>query len=131
MVGADFLKGIEGAKDTQGKGAPAATMSAQVRSSLAASIRRQLKPHWQAPQGADADLLVTRVRFRLNPDGSLDGAPEVVSTTGRNASNAAQVQRHQEMAVRAVRLSAPFNLPAEYYSGWKVITTDFDRKLSQ
>ncbi|MCJ2186632.1 TonB C-terminal domain-containing protein [Novosphingobium beihaiensis] len=126
-----FSDGVPGATSDSGKGMPAAEFGPRQVSALAAAINRQLKPYWQAPQGADADLLVTRVRFRLNPDGSLKGEPQVLSTSGQTAANKAQVQRHQEQAVRAVKLAAPFDLPEDLYQGWKVITTNFDRKLSQ
>lgn len=126
-----FKNGTPGATATRQTGTPAAQIGAQARSALGAAINRQLKPHWQAPQGADVELLVTKVRFRLNRDGSLAGAPQVVSTTGQNATNQAQVTRHQEQAVRAVRLAAPFSLPDDLYEGWKVVTTNFDRRLSQ
>ncbi|EQB18069.1 hypothetical protein L284_05920 [Novosphingobium lindaniclasticum LE124] len=130
-VGADFLAGVSGATSTQGKGQPAAALGPAAVSALNGAISRQLKPHWAAPQGADAELLVTTVRFRLNQDGSLNGDPQVLRTTGQNAANSAQVQRHQEQAIRAVKLAAPFNLPEDLYNGWKVITTNFDRRLSQ
>lgn len=126
-----FGEGQPGAKSSSGTDAPAAAIGPKQVSALVAAINRQLKPHWQAPQGADADLLVTRLRFRLNRDGSLAGEPQVISTTGQNAANQTQVQRHQEQAVRAVKLAAPFNLPDDLYEGWKVITTNFDRRLSQ
>jgi Predicted membrane protein len=126
-----FGAGQPGAKSSSGAGAPAAEIGPQQRSALGAAINRQLKPHWQAPQGADADLLTTRVRFRLNRDGSLAGEPQVLSTSGKTAANQAQVQRHQEQAIRAVKLASPFNLPDDLYEGWKVVTTNFDRRLSQ
>lgn len=126
-----FKSGVPGAKSASGSGAPAAAIGPKQVSALNAAISRQLKPHWQAPQGADAELLVTRVRFRLNPDGSLDGEPQVLSTSGQTPANQAQVSRHQEQAVRAVKLAAPFSLPEDLYAGWKVVTTNFDRRLSQ
>lgn len=126
-----FGKGTPGASAPKQTGTPAAQIGASQRSALGAAINRQIKPRWQAPQGADVELLVTRVRFRLNRDGSLAGAPEVLGTTGQTASNQAQVERHREQAVRAVRLAAPFDLPDDLYEGWKVVTTTFDRRLSQ
>jgi hypothetical protein len=51
------------------------------------------------------------------------------STTGETPSNRRQVKLHQEQAVRAVRLAAPFNLPADFYDAWKVIRPTFDRRL--
>ncbi|MEJ2458918.1 MAG: hypothetical protein P8Y58_12565, partial [Novosphingobium sp.] len=126
-----FSDGVPGGTSDSGTGMPAAEFGPRQVSALGAAVNRQLKPYWQAPQGADAELLVTRVRFRLNPDGSLDGEPQVLGTTGQTAANKAQVRRHQEQAVRAVKLAAPFDLPKDLYDAWKVVTTNFDRRLSQ
>lgn len=128
-----FKTGTPGATSQSGSGAPAAAIGPQQISALNAAIGRQLKPHWRgkAPEGAEAELLVTKVRFRLNRDGSLAGEPQVLSTSGQTEANQPQVARHQEQAVRAVRLAAPFDLPEALYDGWKTITTNFDRKLSQ
>jgi outer membrane biosynthesis protein TonB len=128
-----FKAGTPGAKPAAAAstGTPAAQIGPSARSALGAAISRQLKPHWQAPQGADVELLVTKVRFRLNRDGSLAGEPQAVGTTGQTAANQAQVARHQEQAIRAVKLAAPFDLPDDLYEGWKVVTTNFDRRLSQ
>ena len=132
-VGDDFLKGISGAQ-TPGtsRNPPAATIGPAVRSSLASSISRQLKPHWAAPQGADAELLVTVLAFDLNRDGSLVGRPRVVSQAGVTDANRAQQARHAEQAIRAVQLAAPYDLPEEYYDAWKRVSSfRFDRRLSQ
>lgn len=132
-IGDDFLKGSPGgtAKAKPGP-APAAAIGPAVRSALAGAISRQLKPKWVAPQGADAELLVTFLTWDLNPDGSLAGAPRVVRQEGITDANRAQATRHAEQAIRAVRLAEPFNLPDEFYPAWKRVTTfRFDRKLSQ
>jgi protein TonB len=113
------------------RGSPGDRPSATQQASIDAAIIRQLKPHWSPPSGVDVDRLVTVVRFRLNRDGTLNGAPEVLTTTGQTASNRAQVTRHQEQAIRAVRLAAPFNLPERFYSGWSVVTSNFDNRLAQ
>ncbi len=123
---------LAGTSDSTGdSGSPAAVVGPAQQASIAQAIIRQLRPHWSPPSGVDVDQLVTIVRFRLNRDGSLAGAPEVVRTTGQNDSNRNQVSRHQEQALRAVRLAAPFNLPEEYYSGWRTITSNFDNRLAQ
>ncbi|MFB0614152.1 TonB C-terminal domain-containing protein [Aurantiacibacter poecillastricola] len=125
----DFL---EGTSDASGdRGSPAQTVGPAQQASIAQAIIRQLRPHWQPPSGVDVESLVTVVRFRLNRDGSLAGTPEVLRTTGQNDANRAQVRRHQEQAIRAVRLAAPFNLPEQYYSGWRTITSNFDNRLAQ
>ncbi len=109
---------------------PARAAGPAVQASLAAEIRRQLKPHWKAPTGADVELLRTQVTATLAPNGSVASIGEV-RTTGETPSNRSQVKLHQEQAVRAVRLAAPFNLPADLYEAWKVIRPTFDRRLSQ
>lgn len=128
-LGADFLEGTSSGDRTNARGTPAATFGAAEAASLGQAITRQLKPHWSAPQGPDAELLVTVLRFRLNQDGSLAGTPEVVRQSGVNETNQAQKQRHAEQAIRAVRLAAPFNLPEQFYDRWKTVTSTFDRRL--
>ncbi len=132
-IGDDFLKGVSGAT-TNGasRTPPAATIGPAVRSALSQAISRQLKPKWSAPQGIDADQLVTILAWDLNADGTLASQPRVVRQEGITASNRAQAQRHAEQAIRAVRLAAPFDLPDQYFSAWQHITSfRFDRKLSQ
>lgn len=132
-IGDDFLKGTPGGTAKAAPGpAPAATIGPAVRSALAGAISRQLKPKWVAPQGAEAELLVTILTWDLNPDGSLAGNPRLVRQEGVTDANRSQAGRHVEQAIRAVRLAAPFNLPDEYYPAWKrVVAFRFDRKLSQ
>lgn len=133
MIGNDFLKGIAGS-DSRGtaKTPPAAAVGPAVKASLAGAIADQLQPHWAAPPGVDSEKLVTVLAWDLNPDGSLASAPRLVSQSGVTPANKAQAARHVEMAMRAVRLAAPFKLPREYYAAWKHISTSrFDRNLSQ
>ncbi|MGB3795611.1 MAG: energy transducer TonB [Alteraurantiacibacter sp.] len=125
----DFLAGTS--DSTGDRGSPAETVGPAQQASIAQAIIRQLRPHWSPPSGIDIEKLVTVVRFRLNRDGSLSGAPEVLRTNGVTDGNRTQVSRHQEQAIRAVRLAAPFNLPEQYYSGWRTITSNFDNRLAQ
>lgn len=123
----DFLEGV--GTNRRG-GAPAATFGPAEQASLAQAINRQLKPHWSAPSGVDAEKLVTVLRWELNPDGSLKGRPEVVSQSGITDSNRPQAALHAERAIRAVQLAAPFDLPEEFYDQWKRIREwRFDRRL--
>jgi len=110
---------------------PAATVTPGVQSSLAAEVRRQLKPHWKAPTGADAELLRTELRISLARDGSVTNI-EFLRQTGVTPSNRTQAPLHKEAAIKAVRLASPFQLPAEYYDAWKVLSPiGFDKRLSQ
>lgn len=132
-VGSDFLKGIPGAsKPGTAQTPPAAVAGPEVKASLASAVARQVKAHWVGPQGVDIDKLVTVLAWDLNPDGSLAGRPRVVSQTGITPANEAQAKRHAELAIRAVQLAAPFDLPSEYYANWKRISAfRFDKRLSQ
>jgi len=130
-IGADFLPGAGNSANTSETHMPASEIGASAKASLAQAIARQLRPHWSAPQGADADQLVTVLAFNLNPDGSLAGRPRVVSQTGVTDPNAPQKDLHAERAIRAVQLAAPFDLPPEYFEAWKRISSfRFDRNLN-
>ncbi|WP_309622062.1 hypothetical protein [Novosphingobium sp.] len=122
----------------KGKTPPAqaqgAAVTSEVRSALASSITRQLKPRWRgrAPQGLDADKLVTFLTWDLNPDGTMAGSPRVVRQEGITPANRAQAARHAEEAIKAVKLVGKFDLPPQYYSAWKHIASfRFDRSLGQ
>lgn len=130
-INENFLDGTSDATGDRGQAADRA--SPQQQASIAAAVIRQLKPHWNPPSGVDVDRLVTVVRFRLNRDGSLNGNPEVVRQTGVNDNNRLQAPRHAEQALRAVRLAAAqgFDLPAQFYSEWDVLTSNFDNRLAQ
>ncbi|HEX8263007.1 MAG TPA: TonB C-terminal domain-containing protein [Allosphingosinicella sp.] len=119
------------ANPSQSATPPAAAAGAAAQASLRAEVRRQLKPHWKAPTGADAEQLRTELSISLARDGRVTRV-EVIRTTGQTASNRPQVKLHQERAMRAVQLASPFNLPAEYYEAWKELSPiGFDKRLSQ
>jgi len=132
-IGSDFLKGIPGST-TPGtsRNPPAQAVGPVPVASLVSAISRQIKPNWTAPQGVDSDKLVTVLAWDMNADGSLAGRPRIVSQSGITDANRPQAQRHAELAIRAVQLAAPFELPLQYYNAWKRIKEfRFDRKLSQ
>ncbi|HYD38025.1 MAG TPA: TonB C-terminal domain-containing protein [Allosphingosinicella sp.] len=118
------------ANPSQATSPPAAAAGPQVQASLGAEVRRQLKPHWKAPTGADAEQLRTEMVITLAEDGRATDV-RIVGTSGQTASNRPQVKLHQEQAVRAVRLASPFRLPAQYYEAWKSLRVTFDKRLSQ
>lgn len=131
-IGADFLPGAGSSSTTSETRIPASQIGASAKASIVQAISRQLKPHWDAPSGVDADRLVTILSFQLNEDGSLKGRPRVVRQLGENASNRPQKDIHADRAIRAVQRAAPFDLPPEYYNAWKSIRgARFDRNLSR
>jgi protein TonB len=128
--GAAFREGQSSGERNNG-GAPAEAISPRVTASIQMSIVRQLKPNWDAPDGLDAELLSTDVTWRMNPDGSLRGQPHCDPTTGVTASNRPQATRHCELAIRAIRKTAPFRLPDQYYTAWQEVTSTFNKELTQ
>ena len=131
-IGDDFLPGAGSSTTTTETRVPASQIGASARASLVDGIARKIRPHWQPPNGPEVDKIVTVLRFRLNPDGSLAGKPSVVRQVGVNDTNRAQAGRHAEQAIRAVQLAAPFDLPEQYYEAWKNVSGfSFDWKLSQ
>jgi hypothetical protein len=117
--------------DSRSETPPAQAAGPAVKASLQAEVRRQLKPHWKSPSGADAELLRTELSIWLARDGSVTRV-EVIGTSGQTASNRPQVKLHQEQALRAVRLASPFRLPDKFYDEWKYLSPiGFDRKLSR
>lgn len=131
-LGDNFLEGAGDSTRTSETRTPASQIGASAKASLVQAIAREIKPHWQPPNGPDVDRITTYLRFRLNPDGSLAGRPEVVRQTGVSDTNRAQAGRHGELAVRAVQQAAPFDLPEEYYEAWKLVGPfGFDWKLAQ
>lgn len=130
QIGENFLEGSGSSRTSDDTRIPASEIGASAQASLRQSINRQLKPHWNAPQGVDVEQLVTILAFRLNEDGTLAGRPRLVRQLGVNDANRAQASLHAERAIRAVQLAAPFDLPTEYYNAWKNITEwRFDRRL--
>ncbi|MET0241604.1 MAG: cell envelope biogenesis protein TolA [Sphingobium sp.] len=131
-LGPNFLKGIAAESPAPAKAAVASSAKlgpAEARA-LNMEISRQLQPHWRAPTGADVDQLVTILRWRLNPDGTLSSGPELVEQTGQTDTNAPQQKLHVEAAIRAVRAAAPFDLPPQYYNSWKnIVSFRFDKRL--
>ncbi|HAU22458.1 MAG TPA: energy transducer TonB [Erythrobacter sp.] len=132
QIGENFLEGVGSTSATDDTRIPASEIGASARASLVQRISRQIKPHWNAPSGVDAELLVTELAFELNEDGTLKSRPRVLRQSGINASNRPQASLHAERAIRAVQLAAPFGLPDEYYNAWKSIRgARFDRNLSR
>ncbi|MCB5425900.1 hypothetical protein H0274_11570 [Altererythrobacter sp. CC-YST694] len=131
-LGDNFLAGAGAGERSDSRGAPAAAFGPAEQASLTSAISRQLRPHWNAPQGVDVEKLVTLLDWDLNPDGSLNGRPRLKSQSGLTDSNRPQAARHAELAIRAVQLAAPFDLPEQYYDHWKRVRNwRFDRNTSR
>jgi outer membrane biosynthesis protein TonB len=129
-IGDDFLDGRGSSTTTQETRAPAAKFGAQEAADLRSAITRQIKRNWTAPNGVDAELLVSVVSWRLNPDGTLKGRPTCrTNPNSITESNRPQASLHCERAIRAVQLADFSNLPEQFYSKWDDLEWQFDRRL--
>jgi outer membrane biosynthesis protein TonB len=129
-IGDDFLEGKGSSTTTNETRAPAATFGRAERAALSSAITRQLRPHWTAPSGLDAEQLISTVTWELNPDGTLRGTPRCrTDPASITDSNRPQASLHCERAIRAVQRAVPFNLPDQFYDRWKALEWQFDRRL--
>ena len=88
------------------------------------AIRFQIQKCWSIPAGArEAEDLVVRIRFSLNPDGSLRGEPEILY---RDRMDEPFFRTAAESARRAVLRCTPLTLPPEKYESWKEIKLNFN-----
>jgi outer membrane biosynthesis protein TonB len=90
------------------------------------ALQRRIGECWNMPVGiADGDKLEIRVYFELRRDGSLAGAPRLVSVSGATATSGPAAS---EGALRAIQQCQPYTfLPqAEYVGGWDRLDLTFD-----
>jgi colicin import membrane protein len=97
-------------------------LSAREADLLKGQLSGQLKRCWHLPGGGGGiETTVVTLKWRLKPDGSLDGVPQVV-----RPQSGPVFQIAAEAAVRAVTRCAPFDLPPEKYGVWKSVEWNFD-----
>src|SRR5262249_23297543 len=90
------------------------------------ALRARLQQLWNPPAGAKelGELSIT-IGFKLKPDGTLDGAPTVL-TGGQGPLFAAA----RDSAVRAILRGQPFTmLRPEHYELWQDLEITFDRSM--
>jgi outer membrane biosynthesis protein TonB len=116
-----------GAVGAAPKGAPATKTAAQIKQSIRASIYAEVRPKFRqlAPDGVDIEELVTTLEVRVNPNGSLDGDPKLISQTGKTESNRPQQALHVERAIKAIKVAAPFAMSEKDFQGVQVIQLEF------
>ena len=98
-------------------------ISASEIAMLNAIIETRLRPCWRPTSGGGgSDTPSVTLRWRLKPDGTLDGEPVVVGQLRGDPL----FQLAVDAAVRAVRECSPFPLPPDKYNAWRNIERDFD-----
>lgn len=90
------------------------------------AFKVQMRRCWNVNAGApNAEQLVVRIKVYLNQDGSLARPPELADRT-KLITGGAYYQAAADSALRAIRLCAPFEMPAEKYTNWREIDLRFD-----
>lgn len=112
--------------------APAPSNKAELSAAISAAAT-QVRRCYRMPRVASAGKqIVTRLRVRYAPDGTLAGLPELLSQGGVTPSNALYASRMADAARLAVLRCAPLRLPPEFYSeGWSEFELTFSpRRLA-
>jgi hypothetical protein len=90
-------------------------------------LRTRIASCWNAPPNLTQPPMVATIRLRLERDGSLAAAPQVI-----NPRDDPGFSDLAARAVRAVRLCAPYTmLPEAKYNTWKEIIVDFDPRVAR
>jgi len=85
-------------------------------------LRARISECWTPPPGGlGADAIVVKIRFKLNPDGTLEGYPNVA-----NSGSSPFFQAAADSAVRAVFQCQPYALPVAKYALWRDMILNFD-----
>ena len=123
-LGDEILKGIGNDPSPSRSTRSAARMTGQAAASIAQAIARQVQPcaDRQVYPGPGAERIVTAIRLRLKPNGSLAGPPEVIRQSGTDLENGRYARRVADLAVRSFVECSPLRgLPADLYDvqgGW-------------
>ena len=92
---------------------------------LVDALRQKLAGCWSVPPGAREANITVKVRFFLNPDGSVAGLPEVL-----NGSGDPLFATTAQSAVSAVMECKPYDFfPPDRYDLWKDNTVNFNPNM--
>jgi hypothetical protein len=95
----------------------------QALQNAAAQVRRC----YRAPRvSSGGRLIVTRLRVRLTPEGTLAGLPMLLNQSGVTPTNRPHAAPMAEAAIEAVMRCTPLDLPADLYAGgWREFDLTF------
>ncbi len=113
---------VEPQKQEPTLGGTTAAIDAEMTATELDALRARLAQCWSPPIGwTDPSEVRVVLVMSLNPDGSVNGDPEVVERPAGRYEQAAP-----ESALRAVRRCAPYTLPPDKYESWKQVKITFD-----
>ncbi len=117
-------------KPTTAKGPTAGTKTgtdnvnkARAEQMLVALLNSAFKECWSKPlAGGGVSAPAVKLKWNLNPDGTLSGEPKIVQTDRGNPL----AEQAERAAIRAVQTCVPFQLPPDQYAVWREITWNFN-----
>ena len=79
---------------------------------------QQVRRCYRGPRIASSGRqIITRVRVRIDPEGTISGLPAVIAQEGVNPTNRPYAAQMAEAAIESVLRCAPLRLPAEAHRG--------------
>jgi outer membrane biosynthesis protein TonB len=93
---------------------------------LESALRAQIYQCWRRPADTSARLIVS-LQIELGPDGDLVKDPKLIRPTSRAGADGKLLVAIDD-AMRAVRQCAPFSLPADRHTQWRLVNFDFDAR---
>jgi outer membrane biosynthesis protein TonB len=93
---------------------------------LESALRAQIYQCWRRPADTSARLIVS-LQIELGPDGNLVKDPKLIRPTSRAGADGKLLVAIDD-AMRAVRQCAPFSLPADRHTQWRLVNFDFDAR---
>ena len=93
---------------------------------LESALRAQIYQCWRRPADTSARLIVS-LQIELGPDGNLVKDPKLMRPTSRAGADGKLLVAIDD-AMRAVRQCAPFSLPADRHTQWRLVNFDFDAR---
>lgn len=98
-------------------------LSVREQDLLRGMLRTQIANCWRLPgAGGGTETPILTLRWKMRPDGTLDGEPRVDKPAAGPLAGLAT-----EAAIRAVKGCQPYDLPKDLYAtGWKEIIWEFD-----
>jgi len=104
-----------------GGGVATSSIAGGLSEAQVTAVRAQAQRCWQPPNGwPKGRRAAVTIRFRLKPDGSVDGTPVTIEGPASTLGKAAA-----DKAVVAIKRCGPYPLPAESYDKWRVMELHF------
>jgi len=93
---------------------------------LESALRAQIYQCWRRPADTSARLIVS-LQIELGRDGNLVSDPKLLRPTSRAGADGKLLVAIDD-AMRAVQQCAPFSLPADRHTQWRLVNFDFDAR---